>query len=112
MVCTLSARVNEEMPFYVAGAVMRAIASQPVALEDAKVLILGVAFKRDVDDTRHSPALRIYEILRDGGVKSGPSTYGSMISSASTRAMSVAICLAEYMRNWTVSARRNCRRGV
>ncbi len=66
---TLSARVNEEMPFYVAGAVMRAIASQPVALEDAKVLILGVAFKRDVDDTRHSPALRICEILRDGGVE-------------------------------------------
>jgi len=66
---TLSARVNEEMPFYVAAAVMRVIASQPVALEEANVLILGVAFKRDVDDTRHSPALRICEILRDSGVK-------------------------------------------
>ena len=66
---TLAARTNEEMPFYASNAVMRAIAEQPVLLDDAKVLVLGVAFKRDVDDTRHAPALKVIEILRGHGVK-------------------------------------------
>ena len=65
---TLSARVNEEMPFYVASAVVEAIADQPVRLSEAKVLVLGVAFKRDVDDTRHSPANAVIRLLREKGV--------------------------------------------
>ncbi len=65
---TLSARVNETMPFYVVDAIVRAIANQPVRLRDAKVLILGVAFKRDVSDTRHSPACRVIELLHHRGV--------------------------------------------
>lgn len=65
---TLSARINEEMPFYVGNAVLRAVANQPVRLCNARVLILGVAFKRDVDDTRHSPAFKVMEILREQGV--------------------------------------------
>ncbi|MDX1546490.1 MAG: nucleotide sugar dehydrogenase [Rhodothermales bacterium] len=66
---TLAARINEEMPFYVSDAVHRAIAAQPVSTQDAKVLLLGVAFKRDVDDTRHAPALKVIEILRRQGVQ-------------------------------------------
>lgn len=65
---TLSAHVNEEMPHYVAEAVLRAVANQPVRLAEAKVLVLGVAFKKDVDDTRHSPALKIMELLQAKGV--------------------------------------------
>ncbi len=65
---TLSARVNEEMPFYVRDAVIRAVARLPIRLEDARVLLLGVAFKRDVDDTRHSPAFKVVELLLDRGV--------------------------------------------
>jgi UDP-N-acetyl-D-glucosamine dehydrogenase len=65
---TLSARINEEMPFYVQDAVIRTIAHQPVRLEDARVLILGVAFKKDVDDTRHSPAFKVIELLRAKGI--------------------------------------------
>ncbi len=67
---TLSARINEDMPFYVADAVIRAIARQPVRLEDANVLILGVAFKKDVDDTRHSPAFKVIELLKAKGITS------------------------------------------
>ena len=66
---TLSARINEDMPFYVVESTLRTIADQPVRLDDADILILGVAFKRDVDDTRHSPALRIIELLIERGVK-------------------------------------------
>ena len=66
---TLSARINEGMPFYVAESVVEAIARQPVRMSDADVLILGVAFKRNVDDTRHSPAETVIRQLRDKGVK-------------------------------------------
>ena len=65
---TLSARTNEAMPFYVVDAVVGAVAEQPIRLEDAKVLVLGVAFKKDVDDVRHSPALKVMELLRERGV--------------------------------------------
>jgi UDP-N-acetyl-D-glucosamine dehydrogenase len=36
-------------------------------LKDAKILVLGVAFKRDVDDLRHSPALKVMELLTEDG---------------------------------------------
>ena len=65
---TLSARTNEEMPYYVMEAVVKAVAKQPVALSDASVLVLGAAFKRNVDDTRHSPAERVIELLRGRGL--------------------------------------------
>jgi len=65
---TLSARVNEEMPHYVADAVVRAVAEQPVRLAEASVLLLGVAFKKDVGDTRNSPAYKVVELLRKEGV--------------------------------------------
>jgi len=65
---TLSARVNESMPFYVVDAVVETIARQPVRLQEAEVLVLGVAFKRNVDDTRHSPAETIIRLLREKDV--------------------------------------------
>lgn len=65
---TLSARVNEGMPFYVVESVVEAVARQPIQLSDASVLVLGVAFKRNVDDTRHSPAKTVIKLLRDKGI--------------------------------------------
>jgi len=66
---TLSARINEDMPFYVVQAVIQAIAEEPVRLQDARVLILGAAFKKNVGDTRHSPAYKIIEILEEKGIR-------------------------------------------
>ena len=65
---TLSARINEGMPFYVVESVVEAIARQPVQLSEASVLVLGVAFKRNVDDTRHSPTGTIIRLLREKGI--------------------------------------------
>ncbi|MFP4528081.1 MAG: nucleotide sugar dehydrogenase [Candidatus Kapaibacterium sp.] len=59
----LAAEVNEDMPFYVKSMIIKEIAKQPIALDDAKILMLGVAFKKDVDDLRHSPALKVMEFL-------------------------------------------------
>jgi UDP-N-acetyl-D-glucosamine dehydrogenase len=64
---TLAAEVNESMPFYVQRMVVRQVANLPVPLSQARITILGVAFKRDVDDLRHSPALRVMELLRTDG---------------------------------------------
>jgi len=65
---TLSARVNEEMPIHVCQSVTETVAHQPVALSGATVLVLGVAFKANVDDTRHSPAGTIIRLLREKGI--------------------------------------------
>lgn len=66
---TLAAETNESMPFYVKNLVQREISMMPVTLADAKILVLGVAFKRDVDDTRHSPALKVMELLHADGAR-------------------------------------------
>jgi UDP-N-acetyl-D-glucosamine dehydrogenase len=66
---TLAAETNENMPFYVKNMVMREISMMPVTFPEAKILILGVAFKRDVDDIRHSPALKVMELLHTDGAK-------------------------------------------
>ncbi|GIV59903.1 MAG: UDP-N-acetyl-D-glucosamine dehydrogenase [Rhodothermaceae bacterium] len=65
---TLSARVNEEMPFYVVEKVVEALARQGVRLAEARVLILGAAFKKNVDDTRHSPSEKVMALLCRKGV--------------------------------------------
>lgn len=66
---TLAAEINEEMPFYVRSMIIREIAKQPVAYKDARVLVFGMAFKRDVDDLRHSPALKVMELLFEDGAE-------------------------------------------
>lgn len=66
---TLAAEVNESMPFYVRSMIEREVARQPITLSTAKVLLLGMAFKRDVDDLRHSPALKVAELMIQDGIK-------------------------------------------
>jgi UDP-N-acetyl-D-glucosamine dehydrogenase len=66
---TLAAEINEDMPFYVRAMIIKEIAKQPVTLNSAKILILGMAFKKDVDDLRHSPALKVAELLDLEGMK-------------------------------------------
>lgn len=60
----LAARVNEEMPFYVVNRLLAALHDNGHSGWHDRVLVLGVAFKKDVDDARCSPALKIIELLR------------------------------------------------
>ena len=57
------------MPFYVIGNIRRALGNVDSSIRKGKILILGVAFKKNVDDTRNSPAIRIMELLMQRGVK-------------------------------------------
>ncbi|MDY0086988.1 MAG: nucleotide sugar dehydrogenase [Coriobacteriia bacterium] len=59
----LSGRINENMPYYVINRLMDAMNNHRKPLADSKVLILGVAYKADIDDMRESPAIRIAELL-------------------------------------------------
>ncbi|HAL29911.1 MAG TPA: UDP-N-acetyl-D-glucosamine dehydrogenase [Coriobacteriia bacterium] len=59
----LSGRINENMPYYVIDRLMDALNAQRKPLADSKVLVLGVAYKADIDDMRESPAIRIAELL-------------------------------------------------
>lgn len=61
----LSGKVNENMPYYVVQRLMNALNSQHQSLAGARVLILGVAYKANIDDMRESPAIRITELLFD-----------------------------------------------
>ena len=65
----LAAEVNQAMPYHVVELVAQALSRQGKPLEGAKVLILGVAFKRDIDDARNSPAERIIELLLGRGAE-------------------------------------------
>jgi len=59
----LAAQVNQSMPFHVVDLAAQGLAHQGKSLYGARVLVLGVAFKRDIDDARESPAERVIELL-------------------------------------------------
>jgi UDP-N-acetyl-D-glucosamine dehydrogenase len=63
----LAGEVNTEMPYWVVDKVVEALSEAGKALRGAKVLVLGVAYKKDVDDLRESPALKVIEILESRG---------------------------------------------
>lgn len=65
---TLAANVNESMPYYVGNLVIREIAQQGVPLRDAKILIFGASFKKNVKDLRHSPTEAIIMRLMENGI--------------------------------------------
>ncbi|HEX8368016.1 MAG TPA: nucleotide sugar dehydrogenase [Pyrinomonadaceae bacterium] len=66
---TLAEEINSSMPKYVAGLVRDALNEQEKSVKGAKVLILGVAYKKDIDDMRESPALSVIDLLRSRGAQ-------------------------------------------
>ncbi|MCP4582030.1 MAG: nucleotide sugar dehydrogenase [candidate division Zixibacteria bacterium] len=65
----LAGDINSGMPEYVVEKISAALNSQKKSLNGAKVLILGVAYKKDIGDVRESPALDILKILERKGAK-------------------------------------------
>ena len=65
----LAAEVNQSMPYHVVARIGDALDSRGKVLCGARVLVLGVAFKRDIDDARNSPAERIIELLLNAGAQ-------------------------------------------
>lgn len=63
----LAGEVNSSMPYFVVSRIMEALNEQAKPLKGAKVLILGVAYKKDVDDDRESPSYKLIDILKKKG---------------------------------------------
>jgi UDP-N-acetyl-D-glucosamine dehydrogenase len=64
---SLAEQVNSGMPAYVVKLASTALNEQKKAVNGSKILILGVAYKKDIDDMRESPALSIIDLLRSCG---------------------------------------------
>jgi UDP-N-acetyl-D-glucosamine dehydrogenase len=63
----LAGEINGSMPYHSVEAVADALNQQKKALNGAKVLVLGLSYKRDIDDLRESPSLTIIELLQKRG---------------------------------------------
>jgi UDP-N-acetyl-D-glucosamine dehydrogenase len=63
----LAGKVNQNMPYYCREKIARALNSQAKPLRGSSVLVIGLAYKPDIDDTRESPALKVIELLREEG---------------------------------------------
>src|SRR5271167_1245199 len=65
----LAGEINASMPYHVVDSVASAMSCHKKALNGARVLVLGVAYKRDIDDLRESPSLTIIELLKSRGAE-------------------------------------------
>jgi UDP-N-acetyl-D-glucosamine dehydrogenase len=61
----LAGKVNENMPYYVVKRLMESLNQARKPLAGSRVLLLGVAYKKDIDDMRESPAIKIASLLRE-----------------------------------------------
>ena len=63
----LAGEINTNMPYYVVQKTIEALNEKGSSIKGSKVLILGLAYKKDIDDIRESPSLRLIELFRAHG---------------------------------------------
>ncbi len=65
----LAGEINTYMPHYVVQRTMEALNDNKKSLNGSKVLLLGLAYKKDIDDVRESPSLELIKLFREKGAK-------------------------------------------
>ncbi len=63
----LAGEINTAMPYHVVDAVIAALNERSKSVKGSSILVLGLAYKRDIDDLRESPSLTLIELLRQRG---------------------------------------------
>jgi UDP-N-acetyl-D-glucosamine dehydrogenase len=63
----LAGAINTDMPYFVIAQLADALNDRSKAMKGSKILVLGLAYKRDIDDLRESPSLTIIELLKEKG---------------------------------------------
>lgn len=65
----LAGEVNTAMPYYIVQRTMEALNSRKKSINGSKILLLGMAYKKDVDDPRESPSFKLMELLQEKGAE-------------------------------------------
>ncbi len=65
----LAGEINTRMPYYVVNKTVEALNQRGKSICGARVLVLGIAYKKDIDDQRESPSLKIISVLMEKGAK-------------------------------------------
>ncbi len=65
----LAGEINTRMPYFVVQKTIEALSIQGKSINGAKILILGLAYKKDVDDVRESPSLKLMELFKELGAE-------------------------------------------
>ncbi len=65
----LAGEINTKMPYFVVSRTVNALNDRRKSIKGAKILILGIAYKKDVDDQRESPALKIISLFKAKGAR-------------------------------------------
>jgi len=65
----LAGKINENMPYFCLDKIARALNAAERPLRGSRIHLVGVSYKQNVGDTRESPALKLTELLRDGGAE-------------------------------------------
>jgi len=65
----LAGEINTSMPHYVVHRTMEALNERKKSMKGSKILVLGLAYKKDIDDIRESPSVELIELLREKGAK-------------------------------------------
>ena len=63
----LAGEVNRDMPGWVIAKLAGALAARGGGIAGSRILVLGIAYKKNIDDVRESPAVKLMELLREGG---------------------------------------------
>ncbi len=61
----LAGEINEDMPYWVVDRLTAALNTQGKALNGSEILVLGVAYKKDIDDMRESPAIKVIDLITE-----------------------------------------------
>jgi len=65
----LAGEINTRMPYYVVNKTIDALNRRDKSMRNARILILGLAYKKDIDDTRESPSLKIMSVFLEKGAR-------------------------------------------
>lgn len=65
----LAGEINTAMPYYVIDKIVHALNQRGKSIKSSRILVLGLAYKKDIDDTRESPSLKLIEILVQKGAR-------------------------------------------
>ena len=65
----LAGEINAAMPYYVINKTLEALAGRGKSIKGSKILVLGIAYKKDIDDQRESPSLKIISLLKEKGAE-------------------------------------------